>query len=32
VAFVEGRRPGSDEAIAFDEAAVDAEPGGVSWA
>jgi len=31
VALVEGRRPGFNEAIAFDEAAVDVEPGGVSW-
>jgi hypothetical protein len=31
VALVEGRRPGSNEAIALDEAAVEAEPGGVSW-
>lgn len=31
-ALVEGRRPGSNEPIAFDEAAVEVGSGGVSWA
>jgi len=32
VALVEGRRPGFNEAVAIDEAAVEGEPGGVSGA
>jgi hypothetical protein len=29
-ALVDGRRPGPAESVAFDEATVEAEPGGVS--
>jgi len=29
--LVEGRRPGSCEALAFDEAAAEEEPGGIPW-